>query len=800
MNQGLLKSMVAAYALSIAATTAVGQTAAPGALAATPGVAPEAGDSGGLAEIVVTAQKREENLMDVGITVNVATKLQLQNAGVSDIHQLANVVPSLTVTSNFDAIPQFSIRGLVFTSNQLSASPTVSTYIDEASLPYSAMTGGAFLDLERVEVLKGPQGTLFGNNATGGSINFIAAKPTNYLSTGFTATTDRFGQFTGEGYVSGPITDTLKARLAVSTTQGGDWQHTYTPGPYLESGAANKGAVRLLLDWHPSDKLKVSLNLNANYDDSNPVQFQFAGSRPEGGPGSSIVVPPYGSSETYPLPPRDDRAADFTYPGAISDTFLQSVLRADYDLNDALTLTSLTNFARLRSSIDRQGDGTRINILELRHDGTIQTYGEEVRLTGDLKDIGVHFITGLNYSHDTVDERAPYTYNHFSIFSPGFVTDSRSNFTSETTAGFANAEWNATKQITLLAGARYTVNHQTDSYCLLSGAPAVSAFFGGLANAYRFVYSGLGPTDAYQVGTCSTVGPAPEYLPYAFGQGSTDHNVSWRAGANYHVAPDLMLYALVSRGYKAGAYAYTTAVIASEVGKVKQEQVTSYEGGVKYALGSMFTVSAAGFYYDYVNKQAFTNTPAPLVGSVESLINIPGSKAYGFDAEATLVPVRGLTLHGAITNTRTKITEPGQLTLDGFGQPLNYLGHSFAYAPKWSAIFDTEYRTPLFDGIDGLIGASSYYDSEESADLSNEAIYDIPSHVTFDARIGLTAGAGWTATAWVRNIANKYYFNDISYTGDSFVRTTGRPRNFGITFTYRFGRQGNARSLRSDPS
>jgi len=792
MNQGLPESMVAACALFIATTAAVGQIAVPAEPAATARIAPNAEDSGGLAEIVVTAEKREEKLMDIGITVNVATKLQLQNAGVADVHQLSNIVPSLTVTSNFDAIPQFSIRGLVFTSNQLSASPTVSTYVDEAPLPYSSMTGGAFLDLERVEVLKGPQGTLFGNNATGGSINFIAAKPTNYFSTGFTASSDRFGQFAGEGYVSGPITDTLNARLAISTTQGGDWQHTYTAGPYLESGAADKGAVRLLLDWRPSDKLKVALNLNSYYDDSDPTQFQFAGSRPEGGPGSTIVVPPYGSAETYPLPPRDARAADFTYPGARSDTFLQSVLRADYELNDALTLTSLTNFARLRSSIDRQGDGTRINILELRHDGTIQTYGEEVRLTGDLKDIGVHFIAGLNYSHDTVDERAPYTYNHFSIFSPGFVTDSRSNFSSETTAGFVNAEWNATKQITLLAGARYTVNHQSDSYCLFSGAPAVSAFFGGLANAYRAVYSGLGPTDAYQVGTCTTVGPGPEYLPYAFSQASTDHNVSWRAGANYHVSPDLMLYALVSRGFKAGAYAFEAAVIASELGKVKQEQVTSYEGGVKYALNSMLTVSAAGYYYDYLNKQAFTNTPAPLVGAVQGLINIPKSKAYGFDAEATLVPIRGLTLHGALTNTRTRITEPGQLTLDGFGQPVDYVGHTFAYAPKWSAIFDTEYRRPLFDGIDGLIGASSYYDSEESADLSNEPVYDIPSHITFDARIGLAAGAGqWTATAWVRNLANKYYFNDISYTGDDFVRTTGRPRNFGVTFTYRFGRRGN---------
>jgi iron complex outermembrane receptor protein len=786
MTRSFLQSTVACCALSIATTTALGQTAAPVTPSVAPTVAPGTDDTGGISEIVVTAQKRQQKLMEVGITVNVATKLQLQNSGVTDIRQLANVVPSFTATSNFDGIPQFGIRGLVFTSNQLSASPTVSTYIDEVPLPYSAMTGGTLLDLERVEVLKGPQGTLFGNNSTGGSINFIAAKPTNYFSTGITATTDRFGQNSGEGYVSGPIADGLNARLAASTTQGGNWQHTYTPGPDLESGAAKKGAERLLLDWTPSDDLKISLNLNSYYDDSDPQQFQFLQARPEGGPGTAVVVPPYGSVATYPLPPRDDRAADFSYAGAKSSTFYQSALRADYDLNDEFTLTSLTNYAHLRTAIDRQGDGTRIDGYDLGHDGTIQTYGEEARVTGNLEDIGVHVIAGGNYSYDTVDESEPILYNHFSIFPPGFTLDNHEAFTSATTAGFANAEWKAADQITLLAGARYTLDQQTDYDCLPSGSPAVSSFFGGLANAYRAMYSGLGPTNAYQPGKCSTVGPAPTYLPTGFGGRSADHNVSWRAGVNYQLDPGLLLYVLFSRGYKAGAYAFSTPVIASEFGKVKQEEVTSYEGGIKYALGSTLNVSAAGFYYDYANKQEFANVAAPLVGAVESLINIPKSKAYGFDAEATLVPVHGLTLHSAINYTRTAITDPGPLTLDGFGNPVNFKGHVFAYAPKWSAIFDTEYRMPLIDGIDGFVGASGNYDSEESADASNEAIYNIPAHITVDARIGLDSRAGWTATAWVRNIANKYYWTDVSYTGDSFVRDTGMPRNFGVTLTYRF--------------
>jgi iron complex outermembrane receptor protein len=783
----ILKSTAAACALSIASGAAMAQTTPSAVPSAPAGPVETAADNGGISEIVVTAQKREQKLMSVGITVNTATKLQLENAGVTDIYQLANVVSGFTFATSEDDLPVFSIRGLGFTSDQLSASPTVSAYVDEAPLPYSAMTGGTTLDLERVEVLKGPQGILFGNNSTGGSINFIAAKPTNYFTAGVTATTDRFGQNSGEGYVSGPIADGLNARLAVSTTQGGNWQHTYSPGPYLESGAAKKGAERLLLDWTPSDDLKISLNLNSYYDDSDPQQVQFAGGHPSAGPGTAPVVPPYGSVVTFPLPPRDDRAADFNIAGAKSDTFYQSALRADYDLSDELTLTSLTNYAHLRSTIDRDDDGTRIDIVDGAHDGTIQTYGEEIRLTGDLQDIGVHFIAGGNYSYDTVSEIQNFSNGHFSPLPPDFVTTLHNAFTSATTAGFANAEWKVTDKITLLGGARYTLDQQTDFTCLPSGDPKVANFFGGLANTFRETFSGLGPTNAYQVGTCSTIGPAPNYLPFAFSGRSADHSVSWRAGINYQMADDLLLYALISRGFKAGAYPVVVPITSSALNKVQQEEVTSYEGGVKYSISNILSISVAGYYYDYANKQTYALIPEPGFGVVSTLINIPQSKAYGFDAEATLVPVHGLTLHSAITYTRTAITDAGGLRLDGFGNPTDYVGHPFTYAPKWSAVFDAEYRMPLTDGIDGFVGANGNYDSEQFADLSTEAPFKIDPYLTVDGRIGLDSAAGWRATAWIRNITNKYYWTAVDTFGDGFFRMTGMPRNFGLTLAYRFG-------------
>src|SRR6202007_2175586 len=128
----------------------------------------------------------------------------------------------------------------------------------------------------------------------------------------------------------------------------------------LKTGAADKGAERLLLDWHPRDDLKVTVNQNAYYDNSDPQLVQLSKAAPSGGPGSAYVDPVYGSIETYPLPPRSDRAADFPHPGTQRTDFYQGVIRADYALSEAITLTSLSNYAHLNLAIARPFDGTRI--------------------------------------------------------------------------------------------------------------------------------------------------------------------------------------------------------------------------------------------------------------------------------------------------------------------------------------------------------------------------------------------------------------------------------------------------------
>ena len=749
---------------------------------------PSAAGTGELAEIIVTAQKRSQKLMDVGLTVAAASRAQLQDAGVTDITQLSKVVSGFQFANNFNGLPVFTIRGLGFNASQISAAPTVSVYVDEAPLPYLAMTGGTILDLERVEVLKGPQGTLFGNNSTGGSVNFVAAKPTDTFSAGVQSSVDQFGQFYAETFVSGPLSDKVQARVAASTAQGGAWQHTYSPGPSLTNGNADKGAERAIIDWEPDDDLKIELNLNSYYDDSDPQLFQFSGAHPDN-PAGVYVDPRYGSIVNYPLPPENDGAADWPakpgLPISKHDIFYQAVLRTDYALTSDIKLTSITNYAHLNTAQERSFNGVRIDIEDEGLIGHVQTYAEELRMTGDFRDIGLNVIAGGNYSHDSIQEEQPNFFPHFSALPTSLTLNSFENFGSKTAAAFANAEWKATNQVTLTGGLRYTQVQQSDEGCTPdNGSGQGAAFLGGLANAFRSL-EGLGPTQAYVPGGCITIGPAPDYLPFYFRAENTESNLSWRGGVNDKVTNDLLLYVLASRGYKAGAYPFGTSISSSQYDRVKQEEVTAYEGGIKYSFGRRLNLTAAYFYYDYINKQAYTLIPVPLFAVVSTLVNIPKSKAHGIDAELTYELVTGLTLHDAVTYLRTAITNPGPLGLDTFGNPINLVGHPFPYAPQWSDVFGIEYRRPISANFEGFIGLSGLYNSHAYADPVASAPFYIKSYTTLDARLGIDH-SNWTATAWVRNLMNTYYWTYANFDGEGFVRTTGMPRDFGISIAYRF--------------
>ncbi len=204
------------------------------------------GDSGSdsLEDVVVTAQKRSQSIGDVGMSITPSTTGELRDRGVSDVADLEKAVPGFSYAEAPNGRPIFTLRGVGFYDTSLSASPTTSVYVDEIALPFSVMTRAADLDIERVEVLKGPQGTLFGENSTGGAVNFIASKPTSTFMAGFDATAARFDKGDVNAFISGPLTETLNFRFAIRSVQGGDHKDVWLSQDLAFNIVAFFGPVR----------------------------------------------------------------------------------------------------------------------------------------------------------------------------------------------------------------------------------------------------------------------------------------------------------------------------------------------------------------------------------------------------------------------------------------------------------------------------------------------------------------------------------------------------------------------------
>jgi len=259
---------MASAALGVAGTSHARDTAATAATAHAADSVPAIEENSDSSVIVVTAQKRSERLTDVPLSIAAASGDELARKGITDTAQLTKLVTGFAYQQGSYGTPVFSIRGIGYYDLAVLGGPTVAAYVDQVPLPLSSMTRGATLDLERVEVLKGPQGTLFGQNSTGGAINYIAAKPTDELAAGFEIGYGRFNEVTADAFVSGPLTDTLRARVAVRQESMGGWQRSMTrPGDTLGKKRFYNG--RLLLDWQPTETLQFELNVSGWQDRSD---------------------------------------------------------------------------------------------------------------------------------------------------------------------------------------------------------------------------------------------------------------------------------------------------------------------------------------------------------------------------------------------------------------------------------------------------------------------------------------------------------------------------------------------------
>ncbi|MBB6122984.1 TonB-dependent receptor [Sphingobium subterraneum] len=769
MRNQLKLVLLATSAMTWSASAAHAQEGAAGAGSA---AAPEATTE--IADIVVTAQKRSERINDVGLTITAASGEQLKSLGISTPDDLIKAVPGFTYAKSAYGVPVYTMRGIGFYDYGLAASPAVTVYVDEVPLPYGSLTSFSMLDPQRVETIKGPQGILYGINSTAGAINIIPNAPTDQLSAGIDLGYARFNQVTTRAFVSGPLSDTLSARLSVQTDHGGAWQRSYSRGDKL--GDKDIVSGRLLIDWKPAETVSLRLNVNAGIDRSDTQAVQYLGATPAAG-GNNALRTLNPALYNYPQAARHNRSADWdaNYPFKKDNHNFQAALTVNVDLTPDVQLKSITSYNRYTTKSAVDTDGTPFTANTILIDGYLRSFFQELRLSGQMD--ALRWIVGANLTDDKINERQDGIFTDGILGKTGYTHAAGRNFqTGSSESVYGNLEYKIGDGLTLQGGARYTNYRRELRGCTTAEDQSTANYFTARLPA------------PVAVGGCVTVLPDNVTLGY-YNPVLKEDNLSWRAAANWKVDRNTLLYASVSHGYKSGAFGAVLSTTFASLVPAVQEDVLAYELGGKFTLlGGKVQFNTAAFYNDYTNKQVRGRTFDPRLANVaaSALVNVPKSRIYGAEAQLTVRPVEGLTLSVDGTYIDTKITD-SFVNFNFVGARVQMKGQVLPFSPKLTGTAQVDYDFAVSDNWRMKIGASLRHQSFSYGALGELPAAAIDSYQTLDLRASIHDEEDkWNFGVFGRNVTNSYYWSAPTLVIETVGRYAGEPVSYGVTVGYRF--------------
>ncbi|MGD9659819.1 MAG: TonB-dependent receptor [Porticoccaceae bacterium] len=759
-----------------------------------------------LEEIIVTAQKRSQDINDVGMSVSAASRDQLTNLGVSDVGDLVKVAPGLTYTPSQNGTPLFTLRGVGFNDYTPGASPAVSVYVDEVPLAYGAFTKGVSLDLERVEVLKGPQGILFGQNSTGGAINYIAAKPSQEFEAGVKGSYGRFNRLEAEGFVSGGLSDTMSARIALSGTRADEWQQSTSSSQELGEEEVFRGRAQLL--WEPTETASVLFGLNGWTDKSDTQAMQLRGLALQVSDPSQALLADVNETQrridqfkALTTTGDDARKADWDQDRDLSrdDNFFQLSVRADFDLTDTMTLTSITSYSEFEEDYAMDRDATPFKNAGINMVGSVESFSQELRLAGSTDN--TEWLLGANYASNDVSGTEEIltgaSTNTATLPGGPWIDDGTTNITQDIKdlGIFANVEYMVTENLTALAGARYAENENDYSACITSNTLGIRTTFPFFADVLR----GLPPSGfVADTDDCVALNSAFETSFTPTELSLDEENVSWRVGLNYDATDDLLVYGLISEGYKTGSFPILPASSTSQYNPVTQESVLAYELGFKWSFPDQgIQFNGAVFNYEYEDKQVRGIVKDPVFNQLDRLVNIPESSIQGVEFDLTMSPINGLIVRLAgtyvdtevdefysIFNALTQQMEPG---INGVRAQGDFSGSELPFTPDLHFVADVDYHWSISDSLGAFVGANMVYNSETNSTFGDPADTRIDAYTTLDLRAGIESPDGqWSASLWGRNVTDEYYWTNQFYSQDVIARFAAKPATYGVAFSYNF--------------
>lgn len=735
-----------------------------------------------LEDVIVTANRRPELLSKVAVSVTSIDAASLQVRGVTLSSDLPKLVPGLSIADTGINLPTYSIRGIGLNDSSLASNSTVTLSVDEVPLPYAAMTQGALLDLERVEVLKGPQGTLYGLNATGGAINYIANKPTDEPSFGGQLGYGSFDTASAEFYVGGRLSQTLKARWSLNGTLADNWQRSLTHDGEL--GRLARSATRLLLSWEPTEKLSIDFNGNGWLDRSHTQATQVAAFRALTPANIPLLLDVFSS----PILPADARAADWNPERDYGrdDDFFQLSLQTKYRLSEHTDLKSISAWSRYDSAAFNDRDGIAPESSEFATRAEIDSHYQELRLSGMTE--ALQWSAGANFRKDsTYDSQVADVTRSSNTFVGNLKLNRARLFSAQDVksyAAFADGELALAPRLSVMAGVRYTHDRRefTGSTCD-DGAGDFAAVFTLLSNEFRSG-AGLPPLPAISPGQCVTLS-AVGFDPGIVHDTMIEDNVSFRSGLGFRPTQESLLSASFSRGFKAGSFPTLSAVSELSYAPATQERVDALEVGFRTAhFDRRLRLNGTAFRYDYHDKQFRAGILDPGFGLLVKLSNIPRSTIKGAEIEVAASPFSGLTLDVAASYIKTEVTRFTGINL--LGQSENFSGQTLPYTPPWSVNAGGQFNWTLGKDLNTFMGVGYTYRSRTSGYIGRDQPLDVDEYATIDFRAGVESGDDrWRVSIWGTNVTNRHYWTSAEKHSDTIIRYAARPSMYGVLLTFK---------------
>lgn len=736
---------------------------AAGLFSQTPAFAQDVASEGVSDEIVVTAQRREQDLQDVPVAVSAISGDTLEALNVDGPGQLASLVPSFD--SNAFGV---SIRGVGTSTFSTSIELSVSTVVDEVVLGRPEMARGAYYDLERIEVLRGPQGMLFGKNASAGVVSLVThnANP---------EAIEFLGNFSvgEEGYEDHNVTLNLPIQPNAAIRVGAYTNRYDGPIENVPDGREFNGneewgaRARFLWDITPS----LTFRLNADYtEQDNPGMWTPYLTRPAGAQQIGLAtICGITASASNRQTCIDGANENLTQTEALSGYF-------DWELGGGYTLSSITAGRRADFYQDRDSDSLPVNILNTNINETeLNQFSQEFRLTSPEEN-RLRYTLGLYYFEleniQLTDQRGTLGFP----LPPGLLLNNTVNSTVEnrSIAAFGQFEFDATDALTLIAGGRFTRDE-------------VSLAFRQFAR--------------------------PGFLPFAanvnLNQSTEEDNFSWRLGAQYDLSDDVMVYAVASRGYKGPGFNQTAISNATTSQLVRPEIPTNYEIGLRseFFEGALVAnVTAFSQTFEDYQAQIVDRTVTP---SVFRTVNAGELETIGVEADVTAILPPGIVLTASLAYLDATYGDfgevscfPGQTLAQGcvlVAAPATFAydpsGDNLAGASEWRSTVTAYYERPLTASLEGFIRADYNWRSDFNLAATGDPTTVVEAYGVLNGSVGIMdADGGWRLSLWGRNLTDEDYPFSIFNTpfgsnlgGDySQVPTLENSRRYGVALSVRY--------------